>query len=952
MKNVLKKFVIGLFLTNLTIIEVFSGNSKEIMANEEESIRIISTDEIIQNVINAKNEGEDVASNAVSTRFFDYYVSSGSVTENDVSLNALSTSTSQRLTESGTRPLKIIPNNQICIGNLGTNLDTSVIFSFNAKQNGTFSITNEAGTTSNTGLEVSILKKTNNSISTLKEPIALEKSVEANSLGGQFTVNKGETLYWVLKNTAAWERYLKKEAFPVFVFNEEKQFDENLSLITELTTADAITQTIANANETTMLAENKCESRLFDYYVSLALVNESKVDLAPLSTKTANRLTDTNRDIKVIPDNQISIGNLGSFIDYSVAISFTFKDSGTLNITNKEGTVSNVGLQYAIYKENVDGSTTITPKTDIQKSVKENDFANSFAVKKGDTIYFVISNSTAWQRYLTKNAYPTFTFKDYTYVPEINEEKEYLENAKKEIIKEEYSENDYLEIINIYDKAINDVTETDDLLARKNIKEKCIADIKDFLKLEEVQPYIEKMSTIIQGYIDELSLELYKQETIDKIYAIKTKFVEQDAIGLTRKSQLNAKKEEAVSQIKGVLPDNIVADETSELTDSTFYDIFVRTYYASSLGRNYFVTPALKGELFSALYNEENIYSKFSNLVNLENVTPFGIYSNKVHSASSNWQYEGNAAVKLSNTGWVQSDKSANTPLLIMLTATENVHLTITSDAWERALSEHALACSVSAYIASMDEETNELYTYQIWTNSTTWPNAVDANWYDINVDLKKGQSFVLSILGANGGNPITLSPKITANQEKYDVNNMFDIDEYIALQKAMDLMPKQLETELNEINASDYFVEDYLTICALYENAIGKDGLFACKTMDELNEYITKLHASVNEIEKISTYKERLIKQVTDLIASLNEKDYSLENWTLINSYKTQAEEALASSSDKQEMEDTVNDALVKINSIEKEPVKENKGCKGNIDQTMFAIASLMLLIVLKKRK
>ncbi len=918
-----------------------------------ENVNVLTLGEAIQGVIDAADAESETktADNAVKTGLFNYYAFAGGVVadtlENKGSVTkvSLSTATAGRLTEVN-RTMKVIPDNQISIGNKGTFENYGFVISFDIKKDLTLKIDNAAGSTNNDGLKVNLYKKSaDGTIVALNDEVnvSTNKVVEASAFLANVELVSGDTVYWVLSNSQDWERYLSKNAFPTFSFVEKTEFDETLEMLVKMNAPALIKGVVtANQGDADGLAKAAVATRLFDYKVFLGNFDETKLAAKYALTVGTDRLSYADPVIKALfTETNAQLNIKDGTPGLEIIFGFTFKDSGNLVVTNPAGTASNDGLKVKVVKVDASGNLTIVKElTDVSASkvVAENQLGGTFEVAAGDTLYWVLSNSQPYDRTLQTNALPTFEFTNFTYVAPANEQADALKAEKAKYVEADYSADAYMEIVQLFDDAIAACEESTDIVERSTIKNACLEKVSQYLKASEVTAYVDEVSEAINDVIEAFDKNMFKDATYNSLSDIVADFKAKASL-LYKKSDITLAMNETITAIRAVEPDNISADETLELNGSDTSEIFARYYNAiKNLEKNYFDTPLIKGQLFSSEYDSQATSKYLTKLVPLSTVSGFGIIGGKdIHSsiATWTWAHDFNNSVQLLNSGYIVSDKQANSNFLLKLTAKGNVHISITSDEWARSTAEHALAIAAYAFV-SVDSDSTDAYGYKVWQNSTNWPTALDANWWNIDVDLQEGQCLYLLVQGAAGGQPITCLPKITASAASYDASKVFDIENFIELQKGLASKPEQLQAELDALNADEYEADDYLSICAWYENAMGKDGIFSCQTSKDLETYLAKLYADINNIIKKSEKEAYVSNLASKLTEGLDQASYEEETWNSILALQTKLKEDLNAVNHKDEMDTIYTQAANGVSLIK--PDKKESG-------SIILLASLITL-------
>ncbi len=304
---------------------------------------------------------------------------------------------------------------------------------------------------------------------------------------------------------------------------------------------------------------------------------------------------------------------------------------------------------------------------------------------------------------------------------------------------------------------------------------------------------------------------------------------------------------------------------------------------------------------------------------------------------------------------FVRTNPVNNDYLLVKFTATENVKISVTNEAWEKAT--HSLGGKLSMIVESYVESRNGMFYYTANEFKLDWPSSLEADAIAAEVHLKAGDSLYYVMAGANAGTNMEFMPLFTADIAGFDASLSIDFNEYVAALDAIAAKKTELTSASENLAIEDYDVNSYLSISEIYEQAIEK--LDSLQTLDEVTALIDEVNAKVADylkVNEVEEYRAQAVARLYAEIASLDQKAYKEETFATIIGYKTTLESAIADLTRRSEIDGEVATAIEQIKAVAPDaPAKPAmKSCFSSLSQmtTIFVVLALVAICFVAKKK
>ena len=315
---------------------------------------------------------------------------------------------------------------------------------------------------------------------------------------------------------------------------------------------------------------------------------------------------------------------------------------------------------------------------------------------------------------------------------------------------------------------------------------------------------------------------------------------------------------------------------------------------------------------------------------------------------------------------FVRTDPNNKESFIVKITPRENIKVSITSEAWQKAT--HGLAATYSCVLSHYNETEEQWYYYTYDAKKFSYPTELEAGVLNTEIHVNAGDVFYYVIDGVNHNTNITFLPSISVDPAGYDEEEVFDFMGYIQTQAKVAEEKSKLETAYNGLGFDVYSTDDYLEICAIYEEAILQ--IEDCSTMDELTAFVNALNAKINDFIKVAdmeTEKNAVLATMQGYIDALNQENYKTETWESILAIKTQLAEDLDGATKRSAQQELLTEAKAELDLIQEDKeaqggmfdwatglidqVKGTLGCAGSISG-ITALPLLGLAVVLFKKK
>lgn len=293
-----------------------------------------------------------------------------------------------------------------------------------------------------------------------------------------------------------------------------------------------------------------------------------------------------------------------------------------------------------------------------------------------------------------------------------------------------------------------------------------------------------------------------------------------------------------------------------------------------------------------------------------------------------------------SGNGRLRTDHGNGYDFVISFTATQNVVVYVTNEAWIKG------ADSLGAEYSSVVMRTVEGKDYYVTTNyiKQSYPSSVEENVLGQEIHLAAGDRLYYVINGVNDSGYVTLLPDFSAATEGYDAGKVFDFSGYIAAVEHAAEVKEKVQAAYDAVSFEDYEAADYLEICELYESALEK--INAAVTSEEVDAVAAELQGALaNYLTKEQAVSRRaeLVRQLNDYVAALDRADYSEEDWAALTDICDGFADTVASMTRENDLTAAYEAAKASIDAFSAGGSKEDEdgGCSSSATGTSALIVS-----------
>lgn len=282
---------------------------------------------------------------------------------------------------------------------------------------------------------------------------------------------------------------------------------------------------------------------------------------------------------------------------------------------------------------------------------------------------------------------------------------------------------------------------------------------------------------------------------------------------------------------------------------------------------------------------------------------------------------------------------------IIVVKALQNTNITISHSAiWDDPWSKHT---TIKYY--GMDEENNQILIkeYPIVNNS-------GANYFTISVNLKENESLIIDYTTLNGQwGSLNFAPVINSDTTTFDATKTLDFSAIKALAAVKEEKLNALKELYESLDEEDYSLNNWGNIEVFYNDALN-----AIQSAQDETSLIESYEFAVNSIQSTKTlkqeneelvaYRKEKIDELDKYYNEINKKDYSKENYEIITNKVEEFKEKISKATSKTSINTLYKNVVSQIEKIEK---NTTKGCNGSVSTGIISLASLMALLLLKKK-
>ena len=827
--------------------------------------------------------------------------------------------------------------------------------------------------------QIGVYKLSGTTLSTISEFIATSSTPLTSYNFSDIALNKGEKLFYEFKTPSTVDNYRNLQQLPNFTFK------------------------LNSDGGSTEVPDTPIQIPTTDYS------NESSIDLAKLSKEVVALKGEdvTLKDMKLnLLQGNIG-GNIQGFSNYSInndivlisdtdsfegtvspafnnyRIKTTEKDSALfkieatsdikLTITHpscNEGWIDEHGQYFALHTL-VDGKYyTQWEKPILSNIVAENQFGGEVMLKQGDVAYFEFGSNIANERNV--NIAPVFTASTLEYDETIrNSQCKILSASLKDVVMEAVANNGgvykatdmEIELLqgNVFTGtktfknylsnntggllSDSETFDGQDSAAFETWRMKTTNTSSAIIKVNAINDIKLDIthSAIDGGWIDEFGqyIGLYYKHN-DSIYTIWNKPI-----------------------VSSQLPENTYAGSVMLKQGDIAYYVFGST---QALERNVNLVPSFTSNIED--FNEEvrlsqckiadekiAMWDALTAVLNNDfndvsyNLVNYGFYIGKVKEEEKCEVAVGDGSGTPDDALWngdltagflrwqIQCD--VNKDAIMKITAKENVNITISHTAiWEDAWSTFT---SVRYYVMDLDGSLANYKEIPVDINTK-------ADYFAIDVNLLKNQVLYIDYYTRDDQyGSLNFAPVITVSNEKFDESKVIDFDFVRALNVVKENNIYELEDMLYEINEFDYSYSNYEKIKKIFSEAI--TAIQMANSEEEINSIVERVPSLVDEVityADLNSYKNAALDEFEKYISSINSKDYSKDNYQLIENKIKEAKEAIKKAPTMTEIDNIIKNTKVYIENID----KKKSGCTGSSSSIAGLLLSALAIRLLKNIK
>lgn len=348
----------------------------------------------------------------------------------------------------------------------------------------------------------------------------------------------------------------------------------------------------------------------------------------------------------------------------------------------------------------------------------------------------------------------------------------------------------------------------------------------------------------------------------------------------------------------------------------------------------------------------ELLHGTVENNVRFEIVCGDILRTERLNASTYNSVYAANSYNK-----FIRTDPKQGENFIIKIIATDNVHIHIGNEAWVKG--SHSLGGTYTAVVAHYDETDEKWYYLEVGRQKLEWVSEIAENLIDIDLHLMRGDILYYVLSGANHETYLTFTPSFGAKTAEYDEAKKLDMTAFIEAQRTLDEVKATLTQEYGAIDSAQYTTDDYLSICELYELALGTEleesELEKCKSKEEITSYVVALHEKINDFVKITeaeAVRKTYYDKFTAELNKLDESKYTKETWDTVLGYEKHLADELNRVTKRSEMQELLNTELAKLAAVSPDANQNTSGCYSSINESILLFAAISVIVVLIKKR
>ncbi len=277
---------------------------------------------------------------------------------------------------------------------------------------------------------------------------------------------------------------------------------------------------------------------------------------------------------------------------------------------------------------------------------------------------------------------------------------------------------------------------------------------------------------------------------------------------------------------------------------------------------------------------------------------------------------------------------------MIKMTVKADVSITITHTAiWQSAWSS---TNSAIRYYAIDEEGTMALLkTIVIYDNSPE-------NAYGITVSLKAGQTLLMDYYTLDGEwYSVNFAPHYELDSTAFEENDVPDFEAVKILNQYAAEKKEALDDHIVELGEENYSLDNYQQILNIVDEA--KTAIDEASSKEEIDEIYRNAIAKMDDVktlkeetEELIAYREKTIAAVNEIYQSLNQNEYTSEDWEKITKAKEDAIDAINKATTKSACNSALSTFKAVVNRTEKKA--PSTGCRGELVVSVATMAVALL--------
>lgn len=827
--------------------------------------------------------------------------------------------------------------------------------------------------------QIGVYKLNGSNLTTISEFIATDSTPLSSYNFSDIELKQGEKLFYEFKTPVEVDNYRNLQQLPSFTFKSSSSGGG-----TQIPDTPIEIPTIDYSNETTINLD-KLSKEIVALKGEDVTLKDMKMNLLQgnvgQEVKGFANYT-INNDIVLISDTNSFEGQVSpSFANYRIKTteksSALFKIEATSNIkltithpSCDKGWIDEHGQYFALHTQVNDKYYTLWNKPILSEVVSENQFGGEVMLNAGDIAYFEFGSSIANERNL--EIAPIFTSSTLDYDETIrNSQCKTLSASLKDVV---------LEAIANSGSPLK-ATDMEIELLQGNV----------FTGTRSFKNYISNETggllsdtTSFDGQ-ESAAIESWRMKTTNTSSAIiKVKATNDIKLDITHPA-INGGWIDEFGQYFGLyyksegttytiwtqaitssnLPENTYAGSVMLKADDEAYFVFGST---EALERNVNIAPIFTSStedfneevrLTQCKFSDERItmWDALTAVLNNNfddvsyNLVDYGFYIGKVKEEEKCEIAVGDGTGTADDALWngdftagflrwqIQCD--VNKDAIMKITAKENVNILVThTPVWEDAWSTFT---SVRYYVMDKDGTLSNYKEIAVDINTP-------ADYFGVEVNLLKNQILYIDYYTRDDQyGSLDFAPVITISNDKFDESKLIDFDFVRALNIVKENNIYEVEDMLYDINEFDYSYSNYEKIKKIFSNAITAIGM--ANSEDEIKEIVESIPTLVDAVityADLNKYKDEALADFESYISSINSKEYSKDNYKLIESKIEEAKEAIKKAATMTDVDNIIKNSKIYIENIN----KKQSGCKGSSSSIALLMLSTLAMIILRNKK